>query len=215
MTEPTADASAPRLMGRIVRLTRKELRETLRDRRTVITLVMMPLLVYPLLSISFNKSLLVSAEQSTQIVYAIGVETKVDLDILEALLRRGTRLIEIQEAGGGEKPSAVPSGAVKPLSPTETVDIHWFPASSLDQHVLDYDVHVAVRIRNQATPSGQRARPPAVQCELIYRASSAVSRQAMQFVEDRLRAVNDAELRRRLARTARRRVSRPRSRTSR
>ena len=57
--------------GRLARLTRKELRETLRDRRTVITLVLMPLLVYPLISISFNKSVLVSAEQASKIVYVI------------------------------------------------------------------------------------------------------------------------------------------------
>ena len=50
-------------LGRVARLTRKELRETLRDRRTVITLVLMPLLVYPLISISFNKAVLLSVEQ--------------------------------------------------------------------------------------------------------------------------------------------------------
>ena len=40
---------------RLWRLTRKELRETLRDRRTIITLVLMPLLVYPLLSVAFRQ----------------------------------------------------------------------------------------------------------------------------------------------------------------
>ena len=43
--------------GRLVRLCMKELREILRDRRTIVTLVLMPLLVYPLLSILFNKLL--------------------------------------------------------------------------------------------------------------------------------------------------------------
>ena len=61
-------------LGRIARLTRKELRETLRDRRTVITLVLMPLLVYPLISISFNKSVLVTRGTGLKIVYSIGVE---------------------------------------------------------------------------------------------------------------------------------------------
>ena len=36
-------------MRRIARLARKELRESLRDRRTLATLIMMPLIVYPLL----------------------------------------------------------------------------------------------------------------------------------------------------------------------
>src|SRR5438874_808842 len=38
---------------RILRLTRKELSEVLRDRRTIITLVAMPLLLYPILSVAF------------------------------------------------------------------------------------------------------------------------------------------------------------------
>lgn len=35
-------------------LTRKELRETLRDRRTLVTLIAMPLLLYPLLGLVFR-----------------------------------------------------------------------------------------------------------------------------------------------------------------
>jgi len=45
-------ASSP---GRLWRLCRKELRETLRDRRTILTLVMMPLLLYPLLSMTLQR----------------------------------------------------------------------------------------------------------------------------------------------------------------
>jgi sodium transport system permease protein len=44
--------------GRFFRLAQKELRETLRDRRTIITLVAMPLIVYPLLSLIFKTFLL-------------------------------------------------------------------------------------------------------------------------------------------------------------
>src|SRR5260370_23577797 len=40
-------------LGRVLRLTRKELSEVLRDRRTIVTLVAMPLLLYPLLSVAF------------------------------------------------------------------------------------------------------------------------------------------------------------------
>ena len=38
-----------------MRLARKELRETLRDRRTTVTLILMPILVYPLLSLTFSR----------------------------------------------------------------------------------------------------------------------------------------------------------------
>src|SRR5437870_4089330 len=40
-------------LARTLRLTRKELSEVLRDRRTIVTLVAMPLLLYPLLSVAF------------------------------------------------------------------------------------------------------------------------------------------------------------------
>jgi membrane protease YdiL (CAAX protease family)/ABC-type transport system involved in multi-copper enzyme maturation permease subunit len=49
---------APKRPFRISRLMMKELRETLRDRRTIITLVLMPLLVYPALSLVFKTFLL-------------------------------------------------------------------------------------------------------------------------------------------------------------
>ena len=39
---------------RLSRLAMKELRETLRDRRTIVTLILMPLLVYPILSLVFR-----------------------------------------------------------------------------------------------------------------------------------------------------------------
>ena len=51
-------------LGRLVRLTTKELRETLRDRRTIITLVLMPLLVYPILSLVFRSVLLSALNDS-------------------------------------------------------------------------------------------------------------------------------------------------------
>src|SRR5262249_60402444 len=43
-----------RMPGRLYRLARKELREILRDRRTLVTLVGMPLLLYPLVAIAFH-----------------------------------------------------------------------------------------------------------------------------------------------------------------
>jgi ABC-2 type transport system permease protein/sodium transport system permease protein len=42
-------------MSRLWRLTRKELYESLRDRRTILTLVLMPLLLYPILAVLFQQ----------------------------------------------------------------------------------------------------------------------------------------------------------------
>jgi ABC-2 type transport system permease protein/sodium transport system permease protein len=53
-------APAP-MAGRLLRLMRKELNEILRDRRTILTMLFMPLVLYPLLSIAFQQFLLASA----------------------------------------------------------------------------------------------------------------------------------------------------------
>ncbi|WP_047815510.1 ABC transporter permease subunit/CPBP intramembrane protease [Rhodopirellula islandica] len=71
--------------SRLGRLTLKELRETLRDRRTMLTLVMMPLLVYPLLSMALNRFLLSSGMPAEQ-AFLVGVSSPAERDFLQALI---------------------------------------------------------------------------------------------------------------------------------
>ncbi len=59
---PNDQSKKPARTGfRLTRLAQKELKETLRDRRTIVTLVLMPLLVYPTLSLIFKTFLLSNA----------------------------------------------------------------------------------------------------------------------------------------------------------
>lgn len=72
--KPEPRARRHQSRSRLVRMCQKELRETMRDRRTIITLVMMPLLVYPLLSMALNRFLVsATAGTSEQTPYTIGV----------------------------------------------------------------------------------------------------------------------------------------------
>ena len=64
-------------LSRFGRLCLKELRESLRDRRTVITLVLMPLLIYPLLSLVLNRVLLNSISAKASQTVTIGVSSEV------------------------------------------------------------------------------------------------------------------------------------------
>ncbi len=60
--------------GRLFRLCLKELRESLRDRRTIITLIMMPILVYPLLSMALQRLILGTARPGSETTeYVLGV----------------------------------------------------------------------------------------------------------------------------------------------
>src|SRR5205085_7469172 len=54
---PVSLSSARLDLSRLGRLVRKELSEILRDRRTIITLILMPLLLYPLLGMVFPQFL--------------------------------------------------------------------------------------------------------------------------------------------------------------
>jgi len=70
------------------RLAMKELRETLRDRRTIVTLLLMPVLVYPLLSMAFQRFLLAGIRNQGQPVYEVAVSSAEVKGMLEEHLQR-------------------------------------------------------------------------------------------------------------------------------
>ena len=73
--------------GRLWRLCQKELRESLRDRRTLFTLILMPILVYPLLSMALQRLVIGSAFKSkTEEVFVIGVEDEETANKIEQLM---------------------------------------------------------------------------------------------------------------------------------
>lgn len=79
--------------GRLQRLVLKELRESLRDRRTVVTLVLMPILVYPLLGMVLQRLLLTTAIEPSKTSYVIGVENEEKAVDIDRLLFEAQRLV--------------------------------------------------------------------------------------------------------------------------
>lgn len=166
----------------------------------MITLVLMPLLVYPLLSISFNKSLLLTAQQASKTVYAIGVSSEREKSILDQLLTEGDYLLSLnRERAQRQKPSA-PDLLGSVAAENEKVKLQWYTSPRLESQVANMDVQLAARIHldTRAGSAGRRFVP--VECELIYRENSPVSQQVLRYVEDRLQAVNMSSLRTRLHR---------------
>ncbi|MCA9175189.1 MAG: hypothetical protein KDB14_11960, partial [Planctomycetales bacterium] len=93
--------SRPRRGGRTSRLIRKELREILRDRRTIFTLVLMPMLVYPMLNLVFQRylltnSALASPQNPKQVV--IGFESRQAAERVLELLREAQAIKQYREA---------------------------------------------------------------------------------------------------------------------
>ncbi len=73
-------------LARFARIAQKELRETLRDRRTVLTLLMMPLLLYPMLSLVLQRLVLSGAGENRAGLYRLGVSSKeLANDLLETI----------------------------------------------------------------------------------------------------------------------------------
>ena len=81
---------------RLLRLCLKELRETLRDRRTIVTLLLMPPLLYSLLGLAFQKFIMTAFEPLDRVELQIGVESEEARTSLQSFLSEGNRIFELQ-----------------------------------------------------------------------------------------------------------------------
>ena len=99
-------------LGRVGRLTLKELRETLRDRRTIVTLVLMPLLVYPLLSLGFKQLLAGSIAQTDPRGWRMAAASEAEAKRLAAAMMDETAAPPIEPANEGEAVADAPAVTV-------------------------------------------------------------------------------------------------------
>ncbi|GIW98874.1 MAG: sodium extrusion protein NatB [Pirellulaceae bacterium] len=81
-----------------LRMCLKEHRESLRDRRTIVTLVLMPLLVYPLLSLLLNRALLMSFADVDRVDVTFGIAAELKDSHVATLLSIGWGLAQQEEA---------------------------------------------------------------------------------------------------------------------
>ncbi len=175
-------SSATQRFARLARLARKELRETLRDRRTILTLVLMPLLVYPLLGLTF-RSFLVSQAATLggqgRSLYVLAFDSGEQAERSLAFLNLADQLPEFRNAKRPDEPEfkgTWPDG-----------DREW----DAEQLVIQGEADVALRVAD-ATADG----PAAV--ELFYDPRSPVGRTVRFEVERRLRAADEVRLSARL-----------------
>jgi ABC-2 type transport system permease protein/sodium transport system permease protein len=169
---------------------RKELREILRDRRTIITLVVMPILIYPLLAVVFQRFLLTSISVSENIAFDIGVDSGAQ-EMFAAQLQRGAALVSREQdaAANGQH------GSKKGLTEKEAlpdITLVVYPDETLRRHVADSSLHLAVIYRRDGANDSSKGLRTPVKWELVYRAGSPTSEAALHYVESRLEAYNDA-----------------------
>jgi sodium transport system permease protein len=182
------------LSGRLKRLVLKELREILRDRRTIITLVAMPILIYPLLAIVFQRFLITSIPTTERVAYDIGVESSLAEALLTKQLRIGEAILVNREyratkTSSGGSPRPKPSAGEAPI-----INVALEPTESLKRHVADSTLHVAAIYQTEPDRKSQKGLRTLANWDLVFRAGSAPSVEVLHFVESRLQAYNEAAL---------------------
>jgi len=194
-------AARQRQFGRLRRLVLKELREILRDRRTIITLVVMPLLIYPLLAVVFTRFLSTSLTVRQGTEYVIAVDSVIGQDIMLKELAEGQARLDRENRSSVTEPSQAGSAASGDVSAEvrdkimhPLVNVVASPDSDIERFVADSSVHLGAVFRRERTDKDEDGLQTPFVWELIYREGSPTSEAALHFVESRLQAVNHAGL---------------------
>jgi sodium transport system permease protein len=169
-------------LGLLGRLMRKELREILRDRRTILTLVLMPLLLYPLLGIAFHTFLLDSMSHGPAPSYRVGTLRGPQQKPIEDHLINGLEALHAQLAYQGRDASRSEKAAPSERQGLSRILIK--DVDDLEFAVLHGDVDVAIR------SSPRRGPLLALDWGLLYREDSAYSLEAVRFLEQVCTAAN-------------------------
>jgi ABC-2 type transport system permease protein/sodium transport system permease protein len=172
----------------------KELRETLRDRRTIITLLAMPLLLYPLLGLGF-RFLAVQQLAATDPKIYVGLETERDATWVKAMMLQSSTMRQV----GKKEPadSAISNDFASQVSEREIVLSlpRGSEANDLNKLISANVIDLGLRIR-QTDPS----RPPGVdnptQVELVYDNTLLRGQTAEKYLAGRLDMANQALLKR-------------------
>ncbi len=158
--------------GHFWQLALKELREILRDRRTILTLVLMPLLLYPLLGVAFQKFLLSQAKSRTEnIEYVIGFESSRAMNLFQQLLH--------------SKPNNTKDNTQPAIS-------GWFPEEGesviLENKVESYDIDLGIRYLSY------HPRKNVHDIELIFLHNSSSSINAKNYIKKQVKDFNYIQL---------------------
>ncbi len=185
--------------SRTWRLARKELREILRDRRTVITLVLMPLLVYPLLGVIMRKGVL-SNLSLEKIKVHIVLQTEEDVQIFMTLIGRANRIRSARNpekaplfGDGSESADELALGKDRQLSykifSLDELDVD----ENLERYVSEGYADLAVRLVPDPTRESQvQSGEPFVEWEFIHAENSSLGKRATNELTECFDASNDA-----------------------
>jgi len=181
-------SSAHLSLARTMRLALKELREILRDRRTITTLVLMPLLLYPLLGVMVKRGLLSSLESTGATAFRVVVESAEAIEQLSRQLEEGESLLPQESVDDSGNPLAELAAAAGEKQPALKI-YQLEDGVPLETVVRSRQADIGVRL----TASDQKGagNGPSFQWMLVHRDNSQLSDNARSYIVRRLEAVNE------------------------
>jgi ABC-2 type transport system permease protein/sodium transport system permease protein len=149
----------------------------------------MPVIVYPLLSLAFQKFLVTGVGGTAQESYRVGVESREDGELLGKVLRKGFEVRSRRDRGNAGAQTEA-AGAEPKTSVPAQIPIKIFEGSNLEDSIASNSIDVGVRIRRKEAFRLSDLLEEGFDCELLVNESSYRSREANAFVEQLLSAVN-------------------------
>lgn len=178
--------------GRTWRLAFKELREILRDRRTVLTLVLMPLLVYPLLGVIMRKGVLSGLPLGGKVQVIVCFETTAEAEAFEFEMSSGRTLLDTSGEPATDPEESSVSSLTSTAKQTEFTVYTLNEGVSVRDAVQNGSVDLGIRITTRVPPEDAGRRPrPFRQWEIVRQTDSALGAQGYKEITKRLEAVNE------------------------
>jgi ABC-2 type transport system permease protein/sodium transport system permease protein len=206
-TPTAADAQPDYPSSRWLRLILKELRETLRDRRTILTLLAMPVLAYPLLGVSFQRLLLAQTTAAGQPEYLVAMPDQDQATVFNNLLKEGRDLYDArerirrgEEENGSQKatPTKPPGSRLPMPAPTrEPIISSLAPPAGSEPSNVEAQVSLGyadVGVMIEEVPSFDQGKQHSGRLRFFYAENSPLSETAYHYLVERIEAVNAAYL---------------------
>lgn len=197
-------------LARLGRLTRKELSEILRDRRTVITLFLMPILLYPLLSVAFRQFFLASRLTPAQgVEYRLGFTSQDELELFNFRLIQGEDRLKRRPPGpsAAEPKKSAATDSADDKTPSVSARVDSFEELKAALHAGQIDAIARLISPADAKSdffSQKRLAPGPEQLfnfEIVYLPQAAGAHGLLEYIEGRMAAANESDLVRRLNRS--------------
>lgn len=216
----TADGTQPARtsrLRRLGRLARKEIRESLRDRRTLMTLIMMPLIVYPLLGMVVQRFAVARINPKSPDAIVL-VDQRIPPNearmMLQALPKESSAVTDAAptstaSASESSVPPAVSAGPLpenlqeltqgllstpSALTPGIRIESQQYPANQVELAVRSGAVDVGVLLTTANPTASASDRQPQTY-RILCRAGDAFSERAAAEIEARVRENRDRIIR--------------------